>query len=56
MSMEEEPTTLEQIQEALDKLVKKGLIDVFIDESGEWIYKPTKSGIDYRKARRDGDK
>lgn len=56
MSMEEEPITLEQVQEGLDRLMKKGLIDMFIDESGEWIYKPTKSGIDYFKAHPDCDK
>ena len=47
--MVEEPMTEHQIIEGLERLYKKGLIEVFMNEDGEWIYKPTKLGLEFYK-------
>jgi hypothetical protein len=47
--MNDEPMTEQQIAEALGNLYKKGFIDIFINEDGEWIYKPTKLGLEFHK-------
>ena len=42
---EEEPMTKEELVEALDSLHERGLVDVFLNDEGEWYYVPTELGL-----------